>query len=415
MQGNLAPAALLASDAELDRRADARARRGRPGAGPRLQPRARHRARRPIRTRWRGSSTTSIAAPRAASARATAAQVTGVSTFEVGPARRAARRLRAGRSTPLAARFDRSGSALHLVSDRGRVPRRSGRGGLRSTPGSRRRARAAQDALSLYVHIPFCETALHLLRLPLHRHPHREVARTYLDYLAPRDRAPRRAPAAKPALAHPAAVGRRHADLPLPGRARGASRRDHAPIRTRSSPGAELAIEVDPRVTTRAHLETLARLGFNRLSMGVQDFTPAVQEAIGRHQTFARDARPRRGGARTRLRARGSTSTSSTACRSRTRRASSAISTALRRAAARPRGDVLLRLRALGQAAPAAHRRRDAPRRARSSSRSTSPPGSACSTPATSRSASTTSRCPATSSPAPRGERASTATSWATR
>jgi oxygen-independent coproporphyrinogen-3 oxidase len=47
-----------------------------------------------------------------------------------------------------------------------------------------------------------------------------------------------------------------------------------------------VAIEVDPRVTTGQHLETLARLGFNRLSMGVQDFTPEVQQAIGRGQTF---------------------------------------------------------------------------------------------------------------------------------
>jgi oxygen-independent coproporphyrinogen-3 oxidase len=39
-------------------------------------------------------------------------------------------------------------------------------------------------------------------------------------------------------------------------------------------------------VTRREQLETLARLGFNRLSMGVQDFTPVVQEAIGRGQTF---------------------------------------------------------------------------------------------------------------------------------
>ena len=48
---------------------------------------------------------------------------------------------------------------------------------------------------------------------------------------------------------------------------------------------AEVALEVDPRVTTREHLETLRELGFNRLSLGVQDFDPAVQEAIGRHQT----------------------------------------------------------------------------------------------------------------------------------
>jgi len=49
-------------------------------------------------------------------------------------------------------------------------------------------------------------------------------------------------------------------------------------------PGAERAIEVDPRVTTAAHIETLAGLEFSRISMGVQDFDPDVQEAIGRKQ-----------------------------------------------------------------------------------------------------------------------------------
>lgn len=49
---------------------------------------------------------------------------------------------------------------------------------------------------------------------------------------------------------------------------------------------AEIGIEVDPRVTTREQLRHLRDLGFNRLSMGVQDLTPAVQEAIGRGQTI---------------------------------------------------------------------------------------------------------------------------------
>ncbi|HKD17035.1 MAG TPA: oxygen-independent coproporphyrinogen III oxidase [Thermoanaerobaculia bacterium] len=53
------------------------------------------------------------------------------------------------------------------------------------------------------------------------------------------------------------------------------------------APDAELGVEIDPRVTTRAHLETLAGLGFNRLSMGVQDFDPRVQEAINRIQPYA--------------------------------------------------------------------------------------------------------------------------------
>jgi oxygen-independent coproporphyrinogen III oxidase len=49
---------------------------------------------------------------------------------------------------------------------------------------------------------------------------------------------------------------------------------------------AEVGIEVDPRVTSRAHLETLRGLGFNRLSMGIQDFHPDVQKAIHRIQPF---------------------------------------------------------------------------------------------------------------------------------
>ena len=49
---------------------------------------------------------------------------------------------------------------------------------------------------------------------------------------------------------------------------------------------AEIGIEVDPRVTSTAHLEVLRKLGFNRLSMGIQDFTPLVQQTIHRVQPF---------------------------------------------------------------------------------------------------------------------------------
>ncbi len=49
-------------------------------------------------------------------------------------------------------------------------------------------------------------------------------------------------------------------------------------------PGAEIAIEVDPRVTTAEQLAALKSRGFNRLSLGVQDLDPAVQEEIGRVQ-----------------------------------------------------------------------------------------------------------------------------------
>jgi oxygen-independent coproporphyrinogen-3 oxidase len=52
------------------------------------------------------------------------------------------------------------------------------------------------------------------------------------------------------------------------------------------APGAEISIEVDPRVTTTAQLERLAACGFNRVSMGVQDFDPEVQQTINRVQSF---------------------------------------------------------------------------------------------------------------------------------
>lgn len=53
------------------------------------------------------------------------------------------------------------------------------------------------------------------------------------------------------------------------------------------APGCEKSIEVDPRVTTDEQLEFLAKSGFNRISIGTQDFDPNVQEAIGRIQSFA--------------------------------------------------------------------------------------------------------------------------------
>lgn len=53
------------------------------------------------------------------------------------------------------------------------------------------------------------------------------------------------------------------------------------------TPDAEVAIEIDPRVTRPEQLEALRALGFNRISLGVQDVDHEVQEAIGRHQTLA--------------------------------------------------------------------------------------------------------------------------------
>jgi oxygen-independent coproporphyrinogen III oxidase len=52
------------------------------------------------------------------------------------------------------------------------------------------------------------------------------------------------------------------------------------------APDAESSIEVDPRTATPARLQHLAALGFNRISFGVQDFDPEVQQAVHRVQPF---------------------------------------------------------------------------------------------------------------------------------
>ncbi len=49
---------------------------------------------------------------------------------------------------------------------------------------------------------------------------------------------------------------------------------------------AEMAVEIDPRTLTEEMAWTLANAGINRVSLGVQDFNPAVQAAINRIQSF---------------------------------------------------------------------------------------------------------------------------------
>jgi oxygen-independent coproporphyrinogen-3 oxidase len=53
------------------------------------------------------------------------------------------------------------------------------------------------------------------------------------------------------------------------------------------APDIEASVEVDPRRLTRDHLVALREIGFNRASMGVQDFNPQVQQAVHRIQPEA--------------------------------------------------------------------------------------------------------------------------------
>ncbi|MGE5275948.1 MAG: oxygen-independent coproporphyrinogen III oxidase [Acidobacteriota bacterium] len=139
--------------------------------------------------------------------------------------------------------------------------------------------------LSLYFHLPFCERLCFFCGCTVvitgSRHtlevPYLEVLEREIDWVADRAGDGRKVVqlhwgGGTPTYFPPDALerlGRRIFD------------------RFSLDPDAEIGVEVDPRVTTREHLDVLAGLGFNRLSMGVQDFDPRVQEAINRIQPAA--------------------------------------------------------------------------------------------------------------------------------
>jgi len=143
-------------------------------------------------------------------------------------------------------------------------------------------AESPEAPLSLYVHLPFCEERCLFCGCHVIVTKHRDRAAPYLELLGREVEM----------VADRLHGRRRFAQLHLGG----GTPTYYSPEQLRSFvsgvltrfsplPGAELAVEVDPRVTRADHLDALADLGFNRLSMGVQDFTPEVQERIHRIQT----------------------------------------------------------------------------------------------------------------------------------
>ena len=136
--------------------------------------------------------------------------------------------------------------------------------------------------LSLYVHIPFCESLCTYCACNREVRRDHSVVEPYLDALE------READA----LAEALGSARRGVQLALGGGTPtylgpDQLRRTCQIIDSRfpPTPKAERSIEVDPRVTTRGHLEALASCGFNRVSLGVQDLSPKVQKAIRRIQS----------------------------------------------------------------------------------------------------------------------------------
>ena len=140
---------------------------------------------------------------------------------------------------------------------------------------------SAGAPLSLYVHIPFCESLCHFCACNRIITRDLSQAARFLDVVE-REISAMRAWTAEPGLAtqlhwgggtptylDPEQIQRLHATLT-----------EAFPL----ADGAEVSIEVDPRVTTPEHVRALRACGFNRVSMGVQDFDTKVQQAIHRIQ-----------------------------------------------------------------------------------------------------------------------------------
>jgi oxygen-independent coproporphyrinogen-3 oxidase len=146
-------------------------------------------------------------------------------------------------------------------------------------------ANAARDEpLSLYIHIPFCEERCTFCGCHVIITRHHDRAVSYLDYLAREiDLLAQALPDRRQVIQYHWGGGTPTYLTPAEIRQLMAKVKEHFTV----ADDAEVAIEVDPRVTSREHVDTLRELGFNRLSMGVQDFTPEVQSAINRHQTEA--------------------------------------------------------------------------------------------------------------------------------
>lgn len=140
-----------------------------------------------------------------------------------------------------------------------------------------------QQPLSVYVHIPFCESVCYYCACNKVVTRHHERAAEYLEALATemalvQERLGGRAPVSQlhfgggtptflddRELATLTALLHRHFQVTV---------------------DAEISIEVDPRTVDANRLSHLRAMGFNRLSFGVQDFDPDVQRAVHREQSM---------------------------------------------------------------------------------------------------------------------------------
>jgi oxygen-independent coproporphyrinogen III oxidase len=135
--------------------------------------------------------------------------------------------------------------------------------------------------LSLYFHIPFCETLCWFCGCTTVITQNHGEGKPYLDYLEREvaQMAARLNPKRKVVQLH---WGGGSPTFLTPDEIRELGNIIHKHFKF--SDDIEAGVEIDPRRLTRDHIIALREIGFNRASLGVQDFEPKVQEAIHRIQ-----------------------------------------------------------------------------------------------------------------------------------
>ena len=144
-----------------------------------------------------------------------------------------------------------------------------------------RRAIAATQPLSIYVHIPFCESLCFFCACNKIVTKHHERSAEYLRYLN------REIDLHIEHLGAGQTISQLHLGGGSPTFFSDEELAELMSMLKRNfvfSPSGEYSIEVDPRTVNEQRLKHLAGLGFNRLSFGVQDFDPEVQKAVHRIQ-----------------------------------------------------------------------------------------------------------------------------------
>lgn len=142
---------------------------------------------------------------------------------------------------------------------------------------------APEQPLSLYVHLPFCSTVCYYCGCNKVITKDHSKSSRYLDYLE------REIDLQLAALVGTRAVTQLHWGGGTPtflnddemARLMGLLKARFSFL----SEG-EYSIEIDPRSVDPKRAHTLAELGFNRMSLGIQDFDPLVQQAVNRIQSF---------------------------------------------------------------------------------------------------------------------------------